>query len=112
MLTPSSFTAIHTTVFSLGDSWAGCRNRKGISDTPTVRNSEYKYSLRKRGPPRESDEQSCHRGKHRKQHLYIIRDACDRRHWPWGSAPNIQKVEGITPARTGWRALWSDHRLN
>lgn len=43
MLTPSSFTAIHTRVLSLEDSWAGCRNRKS-TDTPTVTDSEYKYS--------------------------------------------------------------------
>lgn len=51
MLTPSSFTAIHTRAFSLEDSWAGCRKRKGLSDTPTVRDSEHTYSLREKVHP-------------------------------------------------------------
>lgn len=100
MLTPSSFTAIHTRVFSLEDSWAGCRDRKGLSDAPPPPQLEI---LRKRGASRGSD-----------GHPVIVDNTehsiCTasgmlvqgRRHWPWALHPTSKR----------WRCHTCQHRMD
>lgn len=101
MLTPSSFTAIHTRVFSLEDSWAGCRNRKSLSDPQLeILNLSTIWERRyvKRGMGNHH---------HGKQRLAFIehRNAVAGGIWPWGSATQHPKGrESHTCQYAWWRA--------